>query len=373
MHRAERMPLSVRMVRMLDALREPGSLLLLTGPDLDLTLRVLRRAKLLGLVAQRLAPAQLAQLPARVVDQLESARNMVEARVRLARWELWHLARVLQPAPTQPVVLLKGCAYLLLALPHAVGRMLTDVDLLVPEDQLRDAEAQLQQFGWESTPLSPYDERYYRDWTHEIPPLRHVEREIEVDVHHNILMRTARLHPAASKLLASARVVGSDGFQVLAPTDMVLHAMTHLFYSSEMDDALRELVDIDALVRHFAAIEPGFWSGFAARAGELDLLRPATYALRYVRRWLLTPVPAEVLQQLEGASPPAPILALMDCLVPHALFPRHPDRPERRSALVRLLLLARLHWIRMPPLLLARHLGRKLRGRLRPPPVMAKS
>jgi hypothetical protein len=53
----------------------------------------------------------------------------------------------------------------------------------------------------------------------------------------------------------------------------------------------------------------------------------------------------------------------MDKLVPHALFPRHPDRPERRSAVARALLLARLHWIRMPPLMLMWHLLRKLVAR----------
>ncbi len=361
------MPLSQRITRMLDALREPASLLHLSGPDLDLTLRVLRRAKLLGLVARRLTPVQLAQLPSRVVDQLVSAANMVDARVRLARWELWHLQRALQPTPARPVVVLKGAAYLLLDLPHSAGRLLTDVDLLVPEGQLRGVEAQLHDCGWESTPLSPYDERYYRDWTHEIPPLRHAEREIEVDVHHNILMRTARLRPDAEKLLAHSRMIGSDGFQVLAPVDMVLHAMTHLFYSSEMDDALRELVDIDALIRHFAASESGFWSRFVARAGEMDLLRPACYALRYAQRWLDTPVPPAVLQEMAGSEAPAPHLAVMDRLVPHALFPRHPDRPERRSAVARALLLVRLHWIRMPPWLLVRHLLRKLIVRIGTP------
>ena len=97
------MPLNGRITRMLAALRDPASLLRLSGPDLDLTLRLLRRARLLGLVAHRLAAEQLAQFPQRVVDQLMSARNMVDARVRLVRWELRQLARALQPR-TRPVV-----------------------------------------------------------------------------------------------------------------------------------------------------------------------------------------------------------------------------------------------------------------------------
>lgn len=56
----------------------------------------------------------------------------------------------------------------------------------------------------------------------------------------------------------------------------------------------------------------------------------------------------------------APARWLMDCLLPAALFARDPDRPERFAGLARMLLLARSHWIRMPPLLLASHLSRKL-------------
>ena len=119
--------------------------------------------------------------------------------------------------------------------------------------------------------LTPYDDRYYRDWGHEVPPLRRMERQVEVDLHHNILMRTARLRPSAEAMLAAARPVAGSRFVVLAPIDMVLHAIVHLFYSGEMGDALRELVDIDVLLRHFSQHEPGFWQDFWARAEALDL------------------------------------------------------------------------------------------------------
>src|SRR5690606_15229998 len=126
-------------------------------------------------------------------------------------------------------------------LPHANGRMFADVDLLVPEARLAEVEAKLQEHGWQSSALSAYDERYYREWTHELPPLTHAEREVEVDLHHNVLMRTARLHPDPRLMLAAARTVpgfGYLGMAVMAPIDMTLHAMAHLFYGGEMDDAL---------------------------------------------------------------------------------------------------------------------------------------
>src|SRR5690606_35105798 len=226
----------------LAALRDPGQLTTWNGPRLDLALRQLRRLKLLAHVGERLRERELMHsFPQRVTDQLLSAVNMAAARGRLARWELAQLAQVLEPGPENPVVVLKGSAYLLAGLPQAAGRLLADVDLLVPEARLQTTEERLLDAGWEGAPLNIHDDRYYREWTHEIPPLRHAEREMEVDVHYGILQRMARLKPPAALLIEAARPAGFGGFSLLAPEDMTLHATTHLFCSSEQDDALREL------------------------------------------------------------------------------------------------------------------------------------
>ncbi len=82
----------------------------------------------------------------------------------------------------------------------------------------------------------------------------------------------------ALRLMRRARLLGRLGWKLreLAPVDMVLHAMTHLFYGSEMDDSIRELVDVADLLEFCAQREPGFWDGFWPRAEALDL----TLALR---------------------------------------------------------------------------------------------
>ena len=157
------------------------------------------------------------------------------------------------------VVALKGSAYLLAGLPNAAGRVFADVDLLFAETELLEAERRLVEQGWQGTKLSPYDQHYYRAWTHELPPLVHVEREVEADLHHNIVPRTGRLKPSGAKLLANAVPITGTPFYRLADTDLVLHAMTHLMFDSELADALRDLVDIDDLLRHFGASNPEFW------------------------------------------------------------------------------------------------------------------
>lgn len=348
------------------ALNDPGSLRELEPSQLDLTLRLMRRAQLLGRLASQLRRLELIEaFPHPVPDILHSALVAAETRARVARWELDRLAWALHDAPDTPLVLLKGCAYMLARTPNAAGRTFGDVDLLVAESALPTIESVLIDHGWLGTELSAYDERYYRDWAHELPPLTHREREVEVDLHHNILMRTARLKPSGALLLGDARRLPGSRFSVLSPVDMCLHAMTHLLYSGEMESGLRELVDIAELLRHYGDTEPGFWAAFWPRAERLDLARPAYYGLRYARRLLGAPVPDSVLAASASAAPPAPIGSLMDRLIPTVLFPVHPDRPSRRTEAARLLLLVRQHWLRMPPLLLARHLGYKAWLRLR--------
>jgi hypothetical protein len=122
---------------------------------------------------------------------------------------------------------------------------------------------------------------------------------------------------------------------------------------------LRDLVDVAEIAEHFARADAEFWPRFVARAAEMDLTRPAFYALRYARRLLNADIPESVLQASAKWSPPSPVLRLMDAMVPRALFPPHPDRADAISELCRFALYLRSHWIRMPPWLLAYHLTYK--------------
>jgi len=342
------------------ALSEPETLAALAPGELDLTLRVLRRARLLGRIAARLQGLGLLERQPRVVaDQLESALVDAESRRRSGLWELDRIAHALVDLPEVPIVAMKGCAYLLANTPNAAGRSFADVDLLIPEAHLPEVEARLGSLGWRTAELTAYDARYYRQWTHELPPMTHVEREVEVDLHHSILMRTARLKPSSALLFAAARPVAGSRFRVLAPVDMVLHAIVHLFHGGEMDDALRELADIASLLRHFGEVEPGFWEAFWPRTVQLDLTRPAFHGLRYAHRLLAAPVPEGVLAVSSAGAPPRAVVRLMDALVPLALFPQHPDVRSRRAALARLALYVRSHWVKMPPFMLMRHLSYK--------------
>ncbi len=271
------------------------------------------------------------------------------------RWEVAEIRRALEDLGA-PVVILKGAAYLMAALPIAAGRVFYDVDVLVPEAVIERAESLLKLHGWGSAKTSPYDQRYYRRWMHELPPMRHSGRETVLDVHHNILPRTARMHPDGAKLVEASVPVGEDArLRVLAPADMVLHAATHLLHEGETHHALRDLFDLDGLLRHFGAT-PGFWTGLIPRARELDLLRPLYHALRHSRRLFDTPVPDTVMKAAEAGAPGKATGAIMDALMRRGLRAPHPSCDDWLSGPARFALYVRGHWLRMPLHLLLPHL-----------------
>lgn len=345
---------------LLDALRTPEKLPALIPADWELLLRVARRVRLLGRIDSDLSRSGLLEnIPPRAAAHLRAARNVIEHRKTLVSWEvnriLWALKGI-----GGPLILLKGSGYLLAGLPPARGRIFADVDLLIPEERVEEVENRLVERGWFKTQIDPYDDRYYRVWMHEIPPLRHRERGTEIDIHHRLLPRTSRFSSDPAPLFAAARPLGDLRLAVLAPADMVLHSLVHLFLEGDPDEGLRlrDLVDVHDLLCHFGQ-EPGFWAALVPRARELGFERPLFYGLHHAQRLFATPVPPEVLQKIADAAPAWPIRQVMNHLIDRALLPEHPDHPSRRASLSRWLLYVRSHWLRMPPGLLTRHLAQK--------------
>jgi hypothetical protein len=341
------------------ALREPKSTSSLQPVEWDLLVRQARRAALLARLCVLFEEQGLLDtVPLRVQDHLVSARIEAEAHERNVRWEAYQIRQALEGLNI-PVVLLKGAAYTLNKLPVGRGRTFYDVDILVPKINLEVVEQALLRQGWLLTHLDDYDQRYYRQWMHQLPPLRHVKRQSVLDVHHTILPETARLSPDPDKLVAASRPLQDQGcLRILAPTDMVLHSATHLFHDGEFDHGLRDLVDLDSLLRDFGQNET-FFSELVRRAKELDLTRPLYYALRYAEAFLGTPIPGPEKHKTYAARPGGLAAPFMDAMFTLALAPDHPSCDTRFTGLARWLIYVRGHALRMPLYLLVTHLIRK--------------
>ena len=343
---------------LLRVLRDPERLRGLSLADWDLLLRQARTAQLLArvaLLAQRHAPAAIAP---QAMPHFEGALLVAQRHREAVEWEITQIGQALDSAGL-PLILLKGAAYLAAGAPAASGRSFADIDILVPRARINQAEAALMMHGWATSHHSAYDDRYYRAWMHELPPMQHGRRMTVVDVHHAILPTTASSKPDSARLIAAARALPDrPGVLVLAPVDMVIHSACHLFHEEELDKGLRDLSDLDLLLRDFAAL-PGFWSELLARASELDLERVVFYALRFSAQLLGTPVPPATLQAAARLGPGPMTTRLMDGLYGRALLPQHPSCDDGFTGLARRLLFVRAHWLRMPPGLLARHLAHK--------------
>ncbi|OUS15958.1 hypothetical protein A9Q88_09445 [Gammaproteobacteria bacterium 50_400_T64] len=329
------------------------------SPACELLLRQARSANLLSRVAALCDDKNLtSRLPQRMQNHLQSAQAVAEANHRSVKWEAKQIELTLL-ADDIPFCLLKGGAYVVGQTVAAKGRVFSDVDILVPREFLEKTEQLLIRKGWMCTNFDSYDQRYYRTWMHELPPLQHMKRGTTLDVHHAIIPPTARIKSDIEKIWKSAHKV--DKYKVLYipdNKDLVLHSAVHLFCDGELENGLRDLSDLDLLLRDLS-VNDDFWAGLLARSVELNLQRPLFYALRYTHALLKTPVPAKFLTASKQGSPGSLVEKWMDFLFYRALLPDHITCTDRWTGLARWMLFVRSHWLKMPPLQLAQHLARK--------------
>ncbi|MEJ7926946.1 nucleotidyltransferase family protein [Sphingobium sp. AN641] len=322
------------------ALRDPASVERLDAAQWNGLIAAARAERLIGTLAVR--------LEGRAVP--ETARPLLaDARLdagREARGALWEAdrARAALASLGVPLVLLKGTAYAAAGLRAGQGRFIGDLDILVPRDQLDAVEAALFAAGWEWVKPDPYDDAYYRRWMHELPPMIHATRDRMIDVHHTILPLTARQTPDATAMIAQA-VPLDDDLHILSPEDRVCHAVAHLLADGDLAGGLRNIWDIYCLIADLP--DPVPLEARARRHGLLSHVRQARRladALYGQRRLRLTS---------------------WDRIVLRRLLARDGWGRETRK-LLRFAFFLRSHWLRMPPLMLARHLWTKWRKGHRP-------
>ena len=340
---------------LLEALTNPDCLVSYSTADWELLLRQARKVKLLGRIATELIKRDvLENIPVRIANQLRSSLIQVKRLQQLTRWELNRVTWALKSTGI-PIITLKGVAYSLAGLPESEGRFHVDLDVMMPRDALASVELELDQRGWRCQELSAYDEHYYRVWSHEIPPLTHIERETEVDVHHTITQPTSGIKVNPALFFEAAVSVEGTNYKILNPVDMVLHCAVNLFQNNELAGDLRDLLDCHDLLVFYSKKEIGFWEQLIERANQLNLGRPLFYALHFTALMFKTPVPKNITDNLNN-KPSAAVLWVMNELVPVAVFPLHPNKPAKRDRVARTMLYLRSHWIRMPLYLLLPHL-----------------
>jgi len=263
-----------------------------------------------------------------------------------------------------PCIFLKGAAYILADLPCAKGRLLSDIDVLVKSDLIKKAEIQLMVLGWISQKIEDYDDEYYRKWMHEIPPMQHVNRGSVIDLHHNILPLTNTDY-STSRKYNTQELKSLNNTLILDNMDIVIHSSVHLFTESEYNNGLRDLSDLDILIRHFSSIDNQFIEKLVARANEQKLSLYIWLTFQYSSKILATPIDKK--QQSFLVKKPKTIMHEMYynfCFI-NIFKPNHSSCRDWKMSLSEFLLYWRGHFLRMPLRLLIPHLTRKSFMRLR--------
>lgn len=327
--------------------------------DWESMLSQARQSSLQGRLAVLFADqGWLDEAPEGARRHLEGALGVVKRQRHDVTWEADCIRRALVKIDT-PIVLLKGAAYLIANLPPARGRIFSDVDIMVERSTLSKVEGALFAAGWLCEERGAYNIRYYREWMHELPPMRHVQRGTAIDVHHTITPPTSRFKVDGSALLKRIQpIAGHSGLYTLHPVDMVLHSAAHLFLEGEFARGLRDLLDLNDLLGHFSQ-NPDFWDELLERAEQLGLQVPLSHALHHLQRLFSTTAPQHLSARVRSLDRSVLSRHVMSALLGIALRPDHPHCDGPFTGLSRWLLYVRSHHLRMPAHLVIPHLVRK--------------
>jgi Uncharacterised nucleotidyltransferase len=330
-------------MQLVDALRDPKSTAALDANGWTALISMAWAEQLIGSLAVRLKDQAL---PAPVKAILADAALNAEQQKRSALWEAECAARALSDYPGK-IILMKGTAYVAASLVAGEGRHIGDLDIMVAHDDLTQVEnALIEKGGWEWVKDDAYDDGYYRTHMHELPPLIHTERDRMIDVHHTILPLTARPRPDAQAMLADA-IPLDNALYILSPTDMACHCAAHLIADGDLAGGLRNLWDYHCLFGEFG--DEAFWPALQSRAQHHQLWPAVHRAARLAHILYGTEIPKD------WQSRP-----WQDRWFIKRMTARNGWGCETRNV-IRLVFYIRSHWMRMPPLMLARHLWTKWR------------
>ena len=191
--------------------------------------------------------------PPDVADFLDAFYELNSVRNRQLLAELEELALLLNSAGIEPV-LLKGAAYLVAGVyDDPAARLLSDIDLLIPREQSRQAYDLIVRAGYE--PCTSYQVNHPTTLIcHHHPPLTKVDR-LPVEIHHSLGMGACPAILNAREVVDASAPIQLGRARVRLPA--AHHLMTHLIMHSQVHHGaycriwppLRSMLDLVRLNR----------------------------------------------------------------------------------------------------------------------------
>jgi hypothetical protein len=276
-----------------DALRQPQGLSSLNLAQWDALVRKARQARLLARLARVLdAQGALEAVPSAPRSHLQAALIVADAQHRDLLYELDCIGQALADAEIRPL-LLGGAAYVAAGMLPALGRGLTRIAMLAPVQRSSQGQAALMARGW--MPLDGQGTKRLSVGSASPTSLRHLQRLSLIEWHDAARPGSLGYALPMSAFLETAQSLASDArFTILAPTEMTLCNAARLFGGSDLDTALRDLSDLDLLLRRFGQTAD-FWPAVARRADQLSLRPAFHHGLRWANTLFGTPAPSKLL------------------------------------------------------------------------------
>ncbi|MEP7702701.1 nucleotidyltransferase family protein [Paraglaciecola sp. 25GB23A] len=315
-------------------------------------LRILRGADMLGSFYYFLQRhEQLSHVPDFALGHLLSAKRYADRQVQQVNAEVSLLAACLAIIDCKPVFL-KGAAYVLNNSSNHFGRVMSDIDILVPKVDLLKVENALKSDGWLEKKLDDYDEQYYRKWVHELPPFTHPERGVSLDVHHTIIPPiTGMIIP--QHYLFGNKIKTEFGHLTLSAEMVIMHCIIHLFYNEDYEKSFRDIVDIHMLLLDYESEHK--LTAINQVANDLHFAKEWHYAL-YLCDHLFNVKRIDTLSKDTRFYSLASINTLfIKVIILPALIPSHDLFDSRWNKFARFVMFLRGHFLKMPLKILIPH------------------
>lgn len=342
--------------QLLTAFKDPNSVSSWTLKDWEKQLLLIRYSRLLGTFHHLLKGAGISStLPEPVIFHLESATTHAERQANQVRFEASELGTLLRSKESITGILLKGAAYTINNTQNSQGRICSDIDLLVSKQELAAAESLLLKNLWRHQKITDYDDKYYREFAHEIPPLLHLERATVLDLHHNIYLPISGRAPDMDAFLKHTQDT-PYGLKTLTPPAAFVHSVIHLFLNEEINFGLRDTVDQWLLAVEFA--DDKFWNDVYDLCRSNGFLFELSLTVAIINAFYDYPVPQLLHEKCSGVFKSFSF-RWWKTIYQHALIPAHTSSDTPLARLCRFMVFIRGHWIKMPLPILLKHFAVK--------------
>lgn len=316
------------------------------------TIFVLREAKLLAsLYHAAKRNGCYNEYPDFAKRHLFSAQVYAARQAQQIRFESAELLRLFEQIKVE-AIFLKGAGYTLRDSLNSQGRVCSDIDVLVKKTDLSKAESHLKANRWQSEQLNDYDEKYYREWAHEVPPLFQINRATVLDMHHNVYLPISGRSPNID-LFLSATQATQNGCLVFSPATSIMHSIIHLFTNEDSSSWLRDLLDITLLIQEYDS--PALWQEIIDLGQQTDFQFEVYSCFKALEHYSDLALP-EIAQQFMQCYLPS---KGQTWLLKHAILPafaiEHSSVLTRKIRWAKTIVYYRGHWMKMPLGVLAKH------------------